>query len=68
MTIETKFDIGQLVILKTDIQKSPRMITNIKINPGNVCLYDVMKAQEASSHYEIEIEPIHEKEKTGFIK
>lgn len=66
MKIETKFDIEEIVILKTDPHKDKRIITNITINPNGVPRYALSCGDKDSSHYEFEIERVCEKTIGGF--
>jgi hypothetical protein len=54
MIIKTKYDIGDIVYLKTDISQKERMITMIGITPGNN-VYTLSCGDDSSDHYEIEI-------------
>lgn len=55
MIINTLYDIGDTVYLTTDKEQLPRLITDIKISPGNVQMYEVMNGTTASRHYEMEL-------------
>ncbi len=69
MKIETKYDIGQLVILKTDPQKQERMVIAITINPHEVPIYTLGQADKDSRHYECEMELCNAtNQKAGFKK
>ena len=51
---EIKFNIGDVVFLKTDSQQEIRVVTGILLRPsGN--LYYLSKSTEETTHYEIEI-------------
>lgn len=54
MIIETKYDIGDIVYLKTDINQKERMVTTIGITPGNH-VYTLSCGDDSSEHYEIEL-------------
>lgn len=54
MIIENKYNIGDMVYLKTDNEQSERMITAIQINPGNL-LYRLNCGTTETWHYEFEI-------------
>ena len=56
MKINTKFSIGENIVLKTDIEKRSRMITNIKICPNDNLIYYAVCGDKISEHYEIEIQ------------
>lgn len=66
MKIETKFDIEQIIILKTDPNKEERIITNITINPNGVPRYSVSMGEKDSTHYEFEIELVKDKQVKGY--
>jgi hypothetical protein len=69
MKIQTKFDIGQMITLKTDRDKLSRMVTNIKACPNDNLIYYVVCGEKISEHYEIEMsEQDTSKERSaGFI-
>lgn len=52
--IEFRFDIGELVYLKTDVAQSPRIVFCYKVYKGEI-LYDLACGTVTSSHYEFEI-------------
>lgn len=54
MRIRTKFDIGQILFLKTDSDQLRRMVTSITLNPGNI-VYGLSCGTGHSKHYEIEL-------------
>lgn len=69
MKIETKYDIGQSVVLKTDMQKLERIISNITINPSNVARYCLQQGVVESWNYEFEIDEYNNgKQAAGFKK
>lgn len=39
MTFKTKYDIGQIVYLKTDCEQRQRMVTAIKVQNGGTLIY-----------------------------
>lgn len=55
MKLITEFDMEEMVILKTDKNKSPRIITAITFAHKNI-RYCLMHADLESWHYEFEIE------------
>lgn len=55
MVIENKFEIGQTVYLKTDIEQLQRIITAIKICGDNSMFYELSCGKECSDHYDFEI-------------
>jgi len=54
MIIKTKYDIGDIVYLKTDINQKERMITMVSVTPGSH-VYTLSCGDDSSDHYEIEI-------------
>jgi len=52
--IETKFNIGDTVYLKTDVEQMPRIITAIIVNPYDI-LYRLNSGAHMSDHYDLEI-------------
>jgi hypothetical protein len=52
--IESGFDIGQVVYLKTDKEQAERMITGIMIRPSGIS-YAISCGASESWHYEFEI-------------
>jgi len=59
MVIDNKFEIGQLVYLKTDEEQKERMVVNIIIGPNDTLRYLLCLAAAETWHYEMEI--THEK-------
>lgn len=53
MRIDTKYDIGEHVYLKTDIDQKQRMIVEINIKPLGL-VYRLMCGVEGIWHYDIE--------------
>ncbi len=68
MKVNTKFDIGQSVVLKTDTQKLERIISNITINPPGVAKYCLQQASVESWNYDFEIEPYNNDKKIAGFK
>lgn len=68
MNINTKYDIEQIVALKTDPQKLERMIVGIKVNPELTPIYYLNQGTNESSHYECEIQEVDNNRKAGFKK
>jgi len=66
LKIETKYDIGEKVILKHDTERLLRMVTGISIRP-NGHSYNLISQEKDSWHYEFEIERESVKSKAGFI-
>lgn len=54
MIIENKFNIGDVVYLKTDETQSERIITALVILP-NVIRYAIMHGTSESTHYDFEL-------------
>lgn len=55
MLIFNKFDIGQIVYLRTDEDQMPRIITEISIRHDNFLVYQLSCGTVNSFHYEMEI-------------
>ena len=55
MTINNKFNIGDLIYLNTDEEQLLRQITGITINPDLSLIYNIIQGLEISRHYEIEM-------------
>lgn len=55
MIIENKFEMGDLVYLKTDDEQRRRLITGIKVCPDNSLLYELICGTIQSCHYDFEI-------------
>lgn len=69
MNINTKFDIGKMVVLKHDKQQDPRMITGISVRGDKLCSYNLLSGVADTWHYDFEIDEITvEKNKAGFLK
>jgi hypothetical protein len=54
MLIDNKFEIGQTVYLKTDLNQLPRFVTSISIRQGRI-IYAVTNATTESWHDDFEI-------------
>lgn len=54
MKFESKYDIGQIVYLKTDIDQRERIVQEIKFDYAGA-LYTIMFGTETSYHYDIEL-------------
>ena len=52
--MNTKYNIGDIVFLKTDNQQIPRIVTGILIRPNGYLFYP-SKCESETLHYEIEI-------------
>lgn len=55
LTINNAFNFGQIVYLKADPDALARIVTGIKVRPGNAILYTLACAEQESTHYELEI-------------
>lgn len=68
MTINNKYQLEQIVVLKTDREKYERIVTRIAINGGGVLLYDLSQGEKLSSHYEFEMDAVNsdKNKKVGF--
>lgn len=54
MTIKTRFDFGDIVYLKTDLDQLERMVLEIRCTPtGEV--YTIAVGELCTDHYEIEL-------------
>ena len=49
-----KFEIGDYVYLKTDIDQYKRLVTGYTVRP-NVVIYNLSLGSEETTHYELEI-------------
>lgn len=56
MMLQSKYDIGQEVYLKTDADQKKRMVTGILIRGNNV-QYDLACGSSSSWHFEFEVSP-----------
>lgn len=54
MFIENKFNIGDFVYLKTDVDQKQRVITGINVRATGI-LYDVCQGSTSSWHYDFEM-------------
>ena len=54
MKINTRYDIGDIVYLKTDTNQKERMVTAIIITVGSHA-YSLSCGDDSSEHYDIEI-------------
>lgn len=54
MVVDNKFDIGQIVFLRTDADQSPFLVTRLTINRDGI-LYYLTSGQIESCHYDFEI-------------
>lgn len=56
MFIENKFRLEQTAYLKTDKDQLPRLVTGIRLRPGDTILYDLSSGATESVHYEFEVD------------
>lgn len=56
MMLETKYNMGQEVYLKTDSDQKKRMVTGMLIRGNNV-QYDLACGSSSSWHFEFEVAP-----------
>jgi len=54
INIDNKFDIGELVYLKTDSEQTPRLVYAIEINQQNL-IYKVASGTITSAHFDFEL-------------
>jgi len=64
MTIECKYKLGDLVVLKTDREKRERIVIGIDLRPDSIS-YVLACGDQTTNHYGCEIEKMTEK-KIGF--
>jgi hypothetical protein len=55
MVIDNKYDLGQIVFLKTDVEQNQRIVTTIKVGADGGLIYQLALGKECSDHFEIEI-------------
>lgn len=55
MTIDNKFELGEIVYLMTDIDQFERLITRIVITISKSILYELSCGNQSSLHYAEEI-------------
>jgi len=53
--IELDYDIGDFVYIVTDPEQFKRQVTEIRLLPGGVAIYNVVLADSDSEHYSIEL-------------
>jgi len=54
MLIEIKYEIGQIVYLKTDEDQKERMVMGARVLPGHI-MYTLTCGTQETDHYDIEI-------------
>jgi hypothetical protein len=57
MIIDNKFELGEILYLKTDAEQHCRICTAIIVSPDNSYLYELTCGIQASKHYDFEITP-----------
>jgi len=54
MVIENKFNISDIVYLKTDREQEPHVLCSIEVTPGDL-MYKIAIGTTTSSHYDFEL-------------
>ena len=57
MKINNKFELRQVVYLKTDVDQSPRLVTSIRIDSTGL-IYQISCGTQTSDHFDFEISEI----------
>lgn len=55
MNINNKYQIGQIVYLKTDDQQLNRMVLAVQVRANNQIVYTLASGADESFHFEMEI-------------
>jgi len=55
MIVNNKFEIGEIVYLKTDLEQVKRLVVAITIRPENCIIYSLAHGMDSSLHYDFEI-------------
>ena len=55
MVIDNKFEIADIVYLRTDADQAKRVVTSIHIRPNEQITYELSCGSHASDHYDFEI-------------
>jgi hypothetical protein len=55
MVVENKFDIGQVVYLRTDKEQEPCIITCLTVYRDGDVLYEVNRGSHSSRHFDFEL-------------
>jgi len=55
MFINNKFNLGDIVYLKTDIDQRARIVTGIKVRMNDLIIYELSYTDVTTNHYEVEI-------------
>lgn len=62
MTVETKYDIGDTVVLKHDTERIKRMVTAINVNGAGLS-YCLCYGDFEAYHFEMEMEKVTDEKK-----
>lgn len=54
MVIDNKYTFGDIVYLATDVDQSPRIVTEVIVAKDSI-LYELSCGERCSNHYDIEI-------------
>lgn len=54
MVVDNKFEIKQIVYLKTDTEQKPRIVTGIRVQKDDIC-YELSSGTDVSVNYDFEI-------------
>lgn len=55
IVVEPKYNIGEIVYIKTDVEQHQRIVTALVICPANDILYELTCGIVASKHYDFEL-------------
>lgn len=55
MVIDNKYEIGEIVYLKTDQEQMRRIVVGLKIMPDNILGYGLACGVDVSYHYDFEL-------------
>ena len=55
MVIENKFEIGETVYLKTDINQYERLVTRLEVTSGNLLYCTALGDSDGIWHYDFEL-------------
>lgn len=53
--IDNKYEIGEIVFLKTDLEQLPRIVTCVKVFAQGELTYELSQGAGITQHYEFEI-------------
>jgi len=54
VSLESKYKLGEIVFLITDVEQKPRMVTGIIFRPSGV-LYELACGDAETAHFEMEL-------------